>query len=124
MKHEETYAVLIKGEMVEGTIVVNPDDKDFWKYLESQYDKVELVGDKDRPSRGWKWDGRKWLPGLPPDIEAAITDRLDLDAQKVELDKKVEEVLGESGAEPSETDNTDTPDEDASRNQAVEKKNE
>jgi hypothetical protein len=55
-------------------------------------------------------------------LTAETAERQTLDEQKADLDEKIEDVLQESGAEPSDVENNETPDDDASRDQAPKEK--
>lgn len=80
-KYDETFAALIRGDEVVDTIVVDPDDAEFLEELAGDFDAVEIVGDRDRPSPGWIWDGNVWTPPASgpepeptPPTEPAVTD--------------------------------------------------
>lgn len=57
--YDETYAALIKDDEVANTIVVDPSAKDWGKFrsgLLEDYDAVEIVGERERPSPGWLYN--------------------------------------------------------------------
>lgn len=68
-KYDEIMYALIKGDEVFNCIVSSPEFADELQ-KSGDYDAVILVGERERPSPGWRWDGTKWhRPEPEPSVE-------------------------------------------------------